>query len=222
MDYLSDPLARRKEWFLYYTEKRIPHQWFQVHLLRGLDVETVLEIGPHLGLVTAMLDNAGYKVTTLDRLPRQYEHPGIRHIEAELGEIGADRLSGYDCIICCETLEHLYWDDVDAILGKFRASGVPYVIISVPYQGFQIEVHWYLNLHKAWERFAFKKLKFLKPFKFDPQADPHGHKWEVGYRGRSLKDLERKMAQAGLKILRRDFTFPCRSVFFVLGDGSRP
>ena len=32
----EDPAGRRAEWFRYYSEKRIGHQWFQVHLLQGL------------------------------------------------------------------------------------------------------------------------------------------------------------------------------------------
>ena len=76
LDELTEPAERRREWFRYYSEKRITHQWFQVHLLEGLaGVERVLEIGAHLGLVTALLDNAGFEVTTLDRWPK----PGKSH-----------------------------------------------------------------------------------------------------------------------------------------------
>ena len=145
MDYANDPAARRAEWFRYYSEKRITHQWFQVHLLKDLpDVRTVLEVGPGLGLVSAMLHNAGFSVTTLDQLPPQYAHPEIQVLQAELTGIEAAKLGGFDCILCCETLEHLYWHDVDAILGKFRDSGVPWLIISVPYQGFQADIRAYV------------------------------------------------------------------------------
>ena len=45
MDYSDDPAARRAEWFRYYSEKRITHQWFQVHLLQDLpEVRSVLEV----------------------------------------------------------------------------------------------------------------------------------------------------------------------------------
>ena len=95
MDYSNDPTARRAEWFRYYSEKRITHQWFQVHLLKELpDVKSVLEIGPGLGLVSAMLHNAGFAVTTLDRLPPQYAHSEIQFIEAELTDLDAQRLLG--------------------------------------------------------------------------------------------------------------------------------
>ena len=70
-DYRNNPGARQKEWFRYYSEKRIGHQWFQLHLLDGLTVQSVLEVGPNLGLVSALLVNAGFTVTTMDMLPSQ-------------------------------------------------------------------------------------------------------------------------------------------------------
>ncbi|MBH64269.1 MAG: hypothetical protein CL569_17850 [Alphaproteobacteria bacterium] len=217
MDYSDDPAARRAEWFRYYSEKRITHQWFQVHLLQDLpEVRSVLEVGPGLGLVSAMLHNAGFSVTTLDRLPPQYAHPETEYLQAELADVEPGALSGFDCILCCETLEHLYWDDVDGILSKFRDSGVPWLVISVPYQGFQGEFRAYFNGHTARQMMSLKSLKFLKKFTFDAESDPYGHKWEVGYRGHGLKALESKLTGAGFRIHRRDFTSPTRSVFFVL------
>ena len=217
MDYSNDPSARRAEWFRYYTEKRITHQWFQVHLLKDLaGVHRVLEVGPHLGLVSAMLHNAGFSVTTLDRLPPQYAQSHIRHLQVELADVEPETLSGFDCIICCETPEHLHWEDVDGVLVKFRNSGAPWLVVSVPYQGFQADLRTYVNRHAARRTFSVKSLKFLKEFEFDAEADPYGHKWEVGYRSRSLGALEAKLARAGLRIRRREFMSPTRSVFFVL------
>ena len=115
-------------------------------------------------------------------------------------------------------MEHLYWQDVDGILGKFRDSGVPWLVISVPYQGFQGDVRAYFNRHTARQMISLKSLKFLKKFKFDAESDRYGHKWEVGYRGYGLKVLQGKLKAAGFKIHRREFTSPCRSVFFVLDN----
>jgi hypothetical protein len=215
-DYTEDPSARRDEWFRYYSEKRIGHQWFQVHLLQGLDVETVLEIGPGLGLVTAMLDNAGYRVTTLDFLPSQYDRPHIEHIQADLAEVEAERLAGFDAILCCETLEHFRWEAVDDLLRKFHAAAPRYLLFSVPFMGFQLDWRLYFNTSTWRSRFSFKKARALRAFKFDAEADPLGHKWEAGYRGRSLKALEQKIATCGWRVCRRDFTSPTRSVFYLL------
>ena len=128
------PQSYRREWFRYYSAKRITHQWFQVHLLEDLAVESVLEIGPGLGLVTAILRHAGFTVTTLDRLAPLDGGAGGPHIEADLRVLPADRLAGFDVILCCETLEHISWHEIDGVLAKLRQSGVRYVVISVPYQ----------------------------------------------------------------------------------------
>lgn len=212
----QDP--RRAEWFRYYSGKRIYHQWFQVHLLRDLDVTRVLEVGPGLGLVTAMLGNAGFAVRTLDLTPAPDEDRRVGRIEADLRTVSGERLAGFDCILCCETLEHLYWHEVDGVLAKFRHSGARHVVLSVPYEGLQLDIRLYLNRFKAAQSVAFRKLRFLRSFRFDAVADPQCHKWEVGYRGTSLRALERKLKGAGFRICRRDFTSPCRSVFFVLDN----
>ena len=205
---------RLAEWHRYYSAKRIGQQWTQVHLLRDLPVQTVLEVGPYMGLVTAMMDNAGYDVTTLDLAARPFERPARPHIRANLLEIDPGAISGFDAIVCCETLEHLPWHDVDRVLEAFRASGAKFLVVSVPYSAFQIDVSLYVNRFCFRESFALKKLRFLKSF--TPHVDPLGHRWEVGYRGSSLRAWEAKLRGAGWRILQREFTNPTRSVFHVL------
>lgn len=210
------PDPRRAEWFRYYSEKRILHQWRQVRLLKGLAVERVLEIGPGLGLVTALLENAGFAVTTLDFAPSQNPASRAQHIEADLLTVPAERLAGYDAILCCETLEHLPWDALGPTLAKLRAAAPRHLIVSVPYMGFQLDVRLHLTLRSARQWCALKWPRFWREFRFDADADPYGHKWEVGYRGRSLAAVEAKLAAAGWRIRRRVFTSPTRSVFWLL------
>ena len=62
--------AHKHQWYAYYSEKRIVHQWFQVKLLENLPVQRIMEIGPAYGVPTALLANAGYEVTTLDFMKR--------------------------------------------------------------------------------------------------------------------------------------------------------
>lgn len=103
----ADPHERQHEWFRHYSEKRIVHQWLQVHLLADLEVERVLEIGPGLGLVSAMLANAGFTVTTLDIALTPHQRAEINHIQADLRTLDAADIADFDAIVCCETLEHL-------------------------------------------------------------------------------------------------------------------
>lgn len=204
----------RARWSEYYSAKRIGHQALQVRLLNELPVRRVLEIGPHLGLVTAMLAHAGYDVTTLDAGPRGFDWPPTPHVEADLLGLDPDRIAGFDAILCCEVLEHLPWDRVPGVLTGLRASGARTLVVSVPYEAFQVSLSLYFNRHWFEHGLQFKKLRFLR--RFVPSAQPGGHQWEIGYRGTSLTTWERTLAAVGWRIARREFTSPCRSVLHVL------
>ncbi|MBC6439897.1 MAG: class I SAM-dependent methyltransferase [Rhodospirillales bacterium] len=208
---MDDAANRRAEWHRYYSEKRIGQQWMQVNLLAGLDITSVLEVGPYLGLVTAMLDNAGYDVTTLDLFAPPFERPRRPSIEADLTSVTADLTSGFDAIICCETLEHLSWDDALPILRTFHESGAYHLVLSVPYEGFQLGWSLYLNPFTWRHAFSLKKLRSRKAFKV--HDDPWGHKWELGYKGYTIERWEALIREAGWTIQQRTFTHPCRSVF---------
>ena len=53
-----------------------------------------------------------------------------------------------------------------------------------------------------------------------PEADPLGHKWEVGYRGTSLAVWEAALAEAGWRVRQRRFTPPTRSVMHLCDRAS--
>jgi hypothetical protein len=201
------------EWIGYYSRKRIVHQWTQLHLLSTVPCRRVLEIGPAMGLVTAMLVNAGYAVETLDQLPRCFAEPAVPHLQKDLREISPDDIAGYDAIICCETLEHLDWAEVGPVLATLRASGAKYLLISVPYEGFQLTFDFYANVHTLAHSFSLRKLRGLKQFRREP---PGGHQWEIGYRGYPLRAWESRLHDSGWSIVTREFTEHCRSVFHLL------
>jgi len=210
----SDP-GFQAAWHDYYSEKRIGHQWLQVALLRDLPVTKVLEVGPYLGLVTAMAASAGYEVTTLDIEAQSHGIGANRHIQADIREVSPDTIQGFDAILCCETLEHIHWDKLDAVLFRFAGSGTPWLILSVPYEGFQFALELYFNREKWRRRSHLRKLRFLRRFKIASNTKWEAHKWEVGYRGHSLNAFSKKLKLAGFRIERREFTSGCRSVFLV-------
>ncbi|MGD9537744.1 MAG: class I SAM-dependent methyltransferase [Alphaproteobacteria bacterium] len=205
----------RASWHAYYSEKRIVHQWLQVALLKDLPVSEVLEVGPYLGLVTAMLTNAGYRVTTLDIEGERPRDGAVAHIRADVRHLAPESLRGFDAILCCETLEHLPFDAVPGVLAALRATGAPYLVLSVPYEGPQAGLSLYLNPHQ-WPRLKFfRKVHFLRRFPA-PRSDAwENHRWEIGYRGYPLRKLTRAVEAAGYRILRRDFTSGTRSAFLV-------
>ncbi len=205
----------RTAWHGYYSEKRITHQWLQVALLQDLPIRSVLEIGPYLGLVTAMMASAGYAVTTLDIEAQSHGVGSERHIQADICDVDPVAIQGFDAILCCETLEHIHWQKLDSVLQRIAAAGAPWLIISVPYEGFQFAFELYFNRLRWRWRNHFRKFRFLQRFSIASETDWEAHKWEIGYRGHSLKAFERKIEAAGFQITKREFTSGCRSVFFV-------
>jgi hypothetical protein len=220
----------KREWHRYYSEKRIFHQWTQVHLLQDLPVSRVLEIGPHLGLVTAMLCNAGYDTVTLDieecAEPDRHS-PKVERIVGDVRALDAETLRArrFDAILCCEVLEHLPYETVDSVLDRLAAIGARTLVLSVPYMGDQLTFEFYANRH-GWRKYtSLKMFKWLR--RFPAPADPtdwEPHKWEIGYAKVPLADF-RALIERRFRVLRTVFTGQCRSVFFVCentGAGDRP
>ena len=202
--------TRQEKWHQYYSEKRIVHQWMQIHLLESLKVRRVLEIGPYLGLVTAMMKNAGYEAKTLDIMENADITGDVRDLDVL--EI---KKHDFDMILCCETLEHLPFDDVDDVLYRISETGTRYLILSVPFSGNQFGFSMYIN------RYFFKKRSFLKKFMGSktfhvpsPDAGLENHHWEVGYRDMPLTRWQGKV-EKNFRVLRTEFTSGCRSVFFI-------
>ncbi|HEY3908332.1 MAG TPA: hypothetical protein VGM07_00410 [Stellaceae bacterium] len=202
-----------QRWLSYYSRKRIVHQWTQVHLLGGTNSQKILEVGPALGLVTSLLTNAGYEVHTLDRGPRAFAYPDVPHHEKDICELTGEEIAGYDAILCCETLEHIDWRQVGPVLSAFHTSGAKYLIVSVPYMGFQLALDLYLNRNTFRQYFSMKKLLWRRDFAVEP---PGGHQWEIGYRNYPLRAWEELLADSGWSIVQREFTEHCRSVFHLL------
>jgi hypothetical protein len=139
----------------------------------------VLEIGPALGLVTSLLVNIGYEVTTVDRAPRSFCYPNVPHPEKDVCELQSKDIAGFDTILCCETLEHIEWNRVGSVLAAFREGGAKYLIVSVPYMGFQVLIELYVNSNTLRQYFSMKKFLWQKYFQPEP-AGGHQGKWGTG------------------------------------------
>ena len=162
-----------------------------------------------------MLASAGYEVTTFDVTDKPPPVGARGHIQGDLTALDPARIRGFDAILCCETLEHLPWSQVGGVLQALAASGAPYLVMSVPYEGAQIGWSFYANAHTARHRLFTRWLRFLKRFRIKSHTDIDAHKWEVGYKGHSLAALKGKVANSGWQPVAQHFTDGCRSVFLV-------
>ena len=212
--------AHKRQWYAYYSEKRIVHQWFQVKLLENLPVQRIMEIGPAYGVPTALLANAGYEVTTLDFMERKLLGASS-HIIADLWKADPKVYSNQDCILCWEVLEHFPFEKSCDLLTKFYKSKVPYLVLSVPYNAPQLNFNLYINSHTVKKYTAFKFRNSFRSFKKgDPVDGQLGHQWEIGFKNYPLKKLKNAIKVAGWDILKYDFTAATRSVFIVAQNKS--
>jgi hypothetical protein len=212
--------ARRREWHRYYARKRAPQQHGQLDLLGMTDACRVLEIGPYLGYVTALLCNAGYAAETFDLSERLFDTPDVPHHRGDLTRFDPARFDGrFDAILCCETLEHIPFAAAARTLARFAETDARHLIVSVPWSGMHLRaaltitpraVSSLLSLH--WTR---------RYRRFVPEPDPLGHKWELGYRGTPLGAWEAAIRRAGWRIRERRFTEPIRSVMHLCENVSR-
>lgn len=213
---VDDPVFRKFEFFRYYSRKRISHQLKQLELLSDVTGNKIAEIGSYLGFATALFLAAGFKVRTIDAGPPQLlgEITPERHIFKEIQDVTEEDLAGQDIIVCCETLEHLHFPDVERMLGIFHASSAPWLLLSVPYRCLSVDIRMVKNPFSAafnWiVKFPDRSLKT-----FEPDPHPNSHKWELGYKGYPLEKMANTLSDTGYKVHKIDYAGTVQSVFFL-------
>jgi 2-polyprenyl-3-methyl-5-hydroxy-6-metoxy-1,4-benzoquinol methylase len=223
--YVDDPAARKRLFFRYYSAERSQHQFKQLELLRSIEGSRLTEIGSYLGFSTALFMAAGFKVRTIDAAPARLlgEISPEAHTVKNILDITPDDLRDQDVIVCCETLEHLEFPDVEKVLRTFRDSGSERILISAPYRCLSIDVRitrhpfaslsvfrYGTSLIKSIIRLNSKKRKVFKP-----HPAPWGHKWELGFKGYPLEKLTRALREAGFTVEKQDYLGTARSVFLL-------
>jgi SAM-dependent methyltransferase len=111
----------------YLSPRRMASIGYQVQFMaRHFPRAMVLEIGPGTGLATDLMRREGHAVTTLDIDPAL--HPTTAGSITRLPF--AD--GAFDCVMCCQVLEHLPWEWSQVAIGEIFRVVRRGAVISVP------------------------------------------------------------------------------------------
>lgn len=167
--------------------------FYQVDLVKSIDVVTALEIGVGNRTVSNYLKEHGYTLTTCDI------DPDLKpDYVADIRSLPFDDNS-FDAVLAYEVLEHLPWTEVPTALKELHRVSKKYVLISVPYSCLAFELTVYFPFIKRLLNKPFIDLIFLRlPYFFRKMEFDGEHYWEMGKKGFSIYAVR--------DILRKDFT----------------
>jgi len=166
---------------------------------------SVLEVGVGTGLAAQLLQQVGFSVTTLDIDARL--NPTI---VGSLTEIPA-AAGQFQAFSCCQVLEHLPWDQVDAALAELRRVARSGGVISVPTCRRMVEI-----MHYSARVCHPRRLPMGTRFPQAMRTADGQHYWELEANVRT-REFREKLQKAGFRIVRDEqIRENCYHHFFLL------
>lgn len=159
----------------------------QIDAVLGLEPETVMEVGPGPGVVTAALRTLGVQVTTVDVQPEL--EPDVVASVLEL----PFEAKAFDVALCCQVLEHLPFEQFGSALAEIRRVVAVGLVLSLPDVTRHCDVAFRLprtGRHRwCWD------MPRLRPRRIPPERlERHGHYWEIGF-----EDYRRAVVLAAIR-----------------------
>lgn len=149
----------------------------------------VLEIGPGSGHTTWLMRHWGYRVVTLDFASAV--RPDV------VGDVTRLPVSdrSFDCVLAAEVLEHIPFDEFRDALSELRrvSRGPVIVTLPAPFVG----VSTLLNLPGLEPKGFFLGLPHATRHRWDGE-----HYWELGKQGYGIGAVKRRIAAAGLRLVK--------------------
>lgn len=183
----------------YLSKDRLISYHHQLRLIFSLgnQVTNILEIGIFNSLLTHLLTQNGYNVTTADVDPNL--EPDI-HLDLTTDfSLTQDK---FDAIVLFQVLEHLPYEQSEEALKKLALITKKYLVISLPFNsqflGVQIK-------YSYADRSRYLLLKMPKFWSTKPVCNEHY--WEMGLKGYSKKRILNSVAKAGLTV-KQEFIDP--------------
>jgi SAM-dependent methyltransferase len=162
----------------------------QINAIHARKPKNILEIGIGNGFTSTLLRHAGYDVVTADINPNL--EPDICAPLAEISEHLKDRR--FDLVVCCEVLEHMPLEELEANIGYLRQAG-DRLFLTLPNYRRSFGIGGLLKLPG---RIAFPfRCHIELPLK--KKLHESAHFWEVG----SQRECTRR---AIVDLLRRSYT----------------
>lgn len=164
----------------YVSKERWMSYYYQIKEIMNCNVKQILIIGKGDGIISNVLKNSEgggkYEVTTFD-----YDKELKPDIVGDVRYIQKYLSHQYDCIICCQVLEHLEWDYFEDIIKQLSLACRNRLILSLPQRNFNF------RYKIDFPKIHIKKL-FTVPRLFEKSFKPNGeHYWEVNCKFHSKK-----------------------------------
>ena len=163
--------------------------YYQTDLVKQLNPTTVLEIGIGNKTTTNYLKQQGFNVTTCD-----FDQTLQPDYVADIRKLPFQN-NKYDCVMACEILEHIPYQDIDKALNEIHRVTKKHAIISLPYSSAAFECTLRFPLIEKIFKKHFLNLFFRIPY-FWIKPDTKGqHYWEIGRKGYPIKKIRNKLSE---------------------------
>jgi ubiquinone/menaquinone biosynthesis C-methylase UbiE len=136
-------------------------------------MESILEIGPGSKLVSRELQSMGYTVTTCD-----FDVHVNPDVVSDVRSLPFEENS-FDCIMACQILEHIPFEDFKKVIENFSKISKKYVIISLPNRSTMFEFVIKFPFIQTLFKKNFFDYTFQIPVKFPGFAESDQHYWEI-------------------------------------------
>jgi 2-polyprenyl-3-methyl-5-hydroxy-6-metoxy-1,4-benzoquinol methylase len=170
----------------YETKRRLASYWHQVDESVALGGAAALLVGKGSGIVPLMLENQGFRVTTIDleKELRPAMVTDVRHLPF------IDR--AFDIALCCEVLEHMPFRFFTQSLNELKRVVRLGVVLSLPDRARCSSFIPYALLRRK-VVIDWPKVK-LRRWNYDGE-----HYWEVNTQGHQIETVQRAIDSTGLK-----------------------
>jgi SAM-dependent methyltransferase len=161
--------------------------FYQIDLVKRSGAQSILEVGPGNGTVSAYLARQGMQMTTVDI------DPALKpDFVASVVALPFDD-ARFDAVMACEVLEHLPFESFTMALTELARVSKRDILISLP--DIRRTALYLAAKIPCLPGFSFRlRLMRRKEHHFDGE-----HYWEIGARGFNLRKVREAISAAGLE-----------------------